>query len=114
MEAYCSNIYVQSEVLLQFLALIILLIICNGDIETNPGPKKNTKISLGHWNLNGIAAHNLSKVSLLQTMATTRGYDIICLLETILDSSINLLDNQIYIEGYNLLRADHPNDTKNV
>ena len=43
----------------------MLLIICSGDIETNPGPKKNTKISFCHWSLNEIAAHNFSKVSLL-------------------------------------------------
>ena len=30
------------------LALIMLLILCGGDIQTNPGPKKNTKISFCH------------------------------------------------------------------
>ena len=29
-----------------------------------------------------------------------------------LDSSFNLLDDRINIEGYNILRADHPNDNK--
>ena len=56
---------------LMTLALTMLLIICSGDIETNPGPKKNTKISFCHWNLNGIVAHNFSKVSLPQDMAIT-------------------------------------------
>ena len=50
------------------LALIMLLIICSGDIETNPGPKNNNKISFCHWNFNGIAACNFS---VLQAMATT-------------------------------------------
>ena len=93
-------------------ALIMLLIICSSDIEANPGPKKNTKISFCHWHLNGVAAYNFSKVSLLQAMATTHEYDIICLSETFLDSSFNSLDDRINIEGYNLLRADHPNDNK--
>ena len=97
---------------LMTLALTTLLIICSGDIETNPGPKKNTKISFCHWNLNGIAAHNFSKVSLLQAMATTHEYDIICLSETFLDSSFSSLDDRINIQVYNLLRADHPNDNK--
>ena len=35
---------------LMTLALITLLIICSGDIETNPDPKKNTKISFCHRN----------------------------------------------------------------
>ena len=53
---------------LMTLVLIMLLIICSGDIETNPGPKKNNKISFCHWNFNGIAACNFS---VLQAMATT-------------------------------------------
>ena len=53
------------------LVLIMLLFICSGDVETNPSLKKNTKISFCHWNLNRIAGHNFSKVSLLQALATT-------------------------------------------
>ena len=90
----------------------MLLIICNGDIETNPGPKRNTKISFCHSNLTAIAAHNFLKVSLLQAVATTHEHDIICLSKTFLDSSFNSLDDRINIEGYNLLIADHPNDNK--
>ena len=75
------------------LSLIMLLIICSSDIETNPCPKKNTKISFNHWNLNGIAAHNFSKVSLLWAMATMHEFDIICLSEMFFDSLFNLLDD---------------------
>ena len=42
------------------LALAMLLIICSG-IETNPGPKKNRKMSFCMWYLNGIEAHEFSK-----------------------------------------------------
>ena len=94
------------------LALIILLIIYSDDIETNPGPKKNTKVSFCRWNLNGIAAHNFSKASLLKAMTITHKYDIICLPETFFDSSFNSLDGRINIKGYNFLRAHHPNDNK--
>ena len=98
------------------LALIMLLIICSGAIETNPGPpppkKKNTTMSFCHWSLNGIAAHNFSKVSLQQAMTSTHEYDIICLPETFLDTSFNSIDDRINIERYNLLRADHPNNSK--
>ena len=69
---------------LMTLALIMLLVICSGDIETNPGPlpppqKKKIKntMSFCHWSLNGIAAHNFSKVSLRQAMASTHEDDII-------------------------------------
>ena len=48
--------------------MILLLLICAGDIELNPGPRKNNtsyNFSFCHWNLNSIAAHNFSKLSLL-------------------------------------------------
>ena len=90
----------------------LALIICSGDIETNAGPKKNTKVSFFHWNLNGVAANNFSKLSLLQAMAITHDQGIICLSQTFSDSWFNSLDNRINIERYNLLREDRPNDTK--
>ena len=37
-------------------------------------------------------------------------HDCICLSETYLDSSVS--DSLLKIDGYNLVRADHPNDTK--
>ena len=54
----------------------MLLITYSSDNETNPDPKKNTKIYFCHWNLNRITAYNFSKVSLLWTLATTHEYDI--------------------------------------
>ena len=78
---------------------------CHGDIELNPGPRKSKEnnLSICHWNLNSITAHNFSKL-------TQHKYDFICLSETYLDSSIP--DNSIEIEGYNLVRADHPGNIK--
>ena len=37
-------------------------------------------------------------------------HDFICLSEAYLDSSVS--DSLPKIDGYNLVRADHPNDTK--
>ena len=39
-------------------------------------------------------------------------YDIICLTETFLNSSILSDDKRITINGYNLTRSDHPSDSK--
>ena len=55
-------------------------------------------------------AHNFIKVSLLQTLSITNDYDIICLNETFLDSSID--KDGISIPEYNLLRVEHPSNTK--
>ena len=51
--------------------------------------------------------HNFIKVSLLQTLAVTNDYDIICLTETFLDSLVENDDDWISIPGYYLLSADH-------
>ena len=39
-------------------------------------------------------------------------YDVICLLETFLDSSISNKDEKINIKGYNLLQVDHRSNKK--
>ena len=61
--------------------LLKLLLICCGDVESNPGPKKQHQIFFCHWKLNGLAARNFSKVSLLQTISVSKNYDLICLSE---------------------------------
>ena len=107
------NFYIQTLYDKQIKKLLFKLsVICCGDAESNPGPKKQHQISFRHWNLNGLAAHIFSKVSLLQAISVSKKYDLICLSETFLDQSIDSLDERITIEGYNLLRADHPSNKK--
>ena len=45
-----------------FFKSIHLLILC-GDVEQNPRPKDMKYLSLCHWNLNSLAAHDFAKVS---------------------------------------------------
>ena len=92
--------------------LIQLLIVCNGDTEVNLGPKIKSELWFFHWNLNGLAAHNVLKVSLLQALGVIHDYDIICLSETFPGLSISYEDERIRIEGYNLLWADHTSNKK--
>ena len=83
-----------------------LLLITYGDIETNPGPKsKNSKyVSCCHWNVNSILTHD--KLSLLTAYNPTQHCDIIYISETYLDSLID--ENILKLDGYSLIRADHP------
>ena len=104
-------------VLLTFIHHIWLyLIIFNrsGDIEKNPGPKPKSyqRFSICHWHLNSITAHNFLKVSLLRAYITVHSFDVICLSETYLDSSISQDDNNLQIPGYNLYWVDHPLNIK--
>ena len=82
-----------------------------GDIEANFGPKYST-LTFCDWNLNGLTAHDSVKILLLQACITRHNYDIICILQTFLNSFIETNDDTISTGGYNLIRADHPNDSK--
>ena len=78
----------------------------------NAGPRKSkgNTVPVCHWNLNSITAHNFSKLTQLKAYVSTYKYDFICLSETFLDSSTP--DNFVDIQGYNLVRIDHPDNTK--
>ena len=65
-----------------------------------------------HWNLNAIAAHNFSKINLLKAYFTIRKADIAYLSETYLDSSFLVNYENLVIQGYNLVRCDHPTNSK--
>ena len=94
--------------------LYSLVIKLSGDIEENPGPKANSCdcLSIYHWNLNSIWAHNFIKLSLLRAYISIDKIDNICLSETYLDSSIPSDDDNLKLPGYNLVRADNLTNTK--
>ena len=86
----------------------------SGDIEENPGLQSEpcNSLSICHWNLNSIPAHNFIKLSLLHAYISINKFDIICLSETYLDSSISSNDGSLEVPGYTLVRADNANNTK--
>ena len=76
--------------------------------------KRNTfyNLSVSHWNLNSINNHNLEKVDLLQAYNTVNKFDIICLSETYLDSSILSGNDNLVVKGYKLVRDYHSENIK--
>ena len=94
------------------LLYIFIHLKCRGDIELNPGPRKlkSSSLSVCHWNLNSLCAHNFSKLTQLKAYNSLYKYDFICLSETYLDSTIP--DKLIKIKGYKPVRADHPDNIK--
>ena len=101
----CWHYFESAFIFLLTLTYIFLLLQCHGNIELNPGPQKLKPKSLlvCHWNLNSLSAHNFSKLTQLKAY-------IICLSETYLDSTIP--ESLLEIDGYNLVRPDHPNNVK--
>ena len=99
---------------LHHICLSLTIISLSGDIEENPGPKRNSNqsFSICPWNLNSIIAHNYLKVSLLRAYISVHNFDVVCISETYLDSTTALDDENLHIAGYNLLRADHASNSK--
>ena len=97
-----------------FLPFIERALIIAGDIETNPGPEDLIKqnISLCHWNLNGISTNNYIKMSLLEAYNAVHDFDIICLSETFLNSEYLHDEPRLCLQGYAMIRSDHPSGNK--
>ena len=49
---------------------------------------------------------------LLEACNTIHEYDILCISETYLDSSVSVDDTTPSLPGYNLIWSDHPNNVK--
>ena len=84
----------------------------SGDIESNPRPRKSSALRCCHWNLNSLAVHEFTKLSLLESYINVNNIDITSLSVTFLDSSIPADDNRLSIPDYSMVRVDHPSNTK--
>ena len=49
---------------------------------------------------------------MIEAFISTHNFDILCLSETFLDSTIDLNDENINIDRYSILRTDHPSNNK--
>ena len=105
------NLDILSLFTLHFFLIAGLLLLC-GDVESNPGPKDRQKLSVIHWNLNSLSVHDYIKLSSLQAFNTLHKFDLICLSETFFDSSISSDNPSLALNGYRLIRSDHPNNIK--
>ena len=95
-------------------AIIYLLLRNLHDCTFNPGPQNKSDInfSICHWNLNSIAIHNYAKGSLLKSYIAVYKFDKVCISETYLDSSITSDDGNLEILRYNLIRSNHPSNSR--
>ena len=57
-------------------------------------------------------AHNFKKINFLEAYNTINKYDVICLSESYLDSSMASHNDDLNIKGYNLYRPNNPNNVK--
>ena len=87
------------------------IIMQSWDIEANPGPGGwRSCLSVCHWNLNSTCVEEFSKLSQILAFLNAHQFDIFCLTETFLDSSILSEDPRLVIEGCKFFRCDHPSN----
>ena len=116
MNKFClSNFFPKVRCVISYLYYFFcsLILLTHGDVETNPSPKKShLYFCCCHWNVNSLISHNILKVSLLEAYNTVHKYDFIGISETYFDSSVESDDIDLRINGYKLIRMDHPLNTK--
>ena len=75
--------------------------------ETNPGPET---LDFCTWNLNSITAYDFLRVSLLEAYNSVYNYDLIGIVETHLDSTVD--EDRLALDGYTFVRENHPQNVK--
>ena len=93
-----------------FTVFTFLLLLKHRVVEITPGAKKKETIffSCLHCNVNITIAHD--KLSFLETYNTIHRYDILCISDTYLDSSVSIDDTTLSHPGCNLVRSDDPSN----
>ena len=101
-----KGLYVYTLVMfMRYIWVYSITIKMSGDIDMNPGPKPSScnKFSICHWNLNSVPAHNFIKLSLLRANISVHNFDILCLSETYLDSTISSNDSNLIYQVTNCI-----------
>ena len=97
--------------------------ICHGDVESKPGPEKSGNcdpLKFCHCNLNSnrnfvivtSIPENCFKVPFLKSFNALHNYGFICLSEMLLSPLVSSTLDFLNIDGYNLVRSDHPSGSK--
>ena len=99
---------------LYFLYFLHLLLLQLGDIDGNPGTQSGQikNLSCCRWNVNRLVAQHLPKITQLEAYNSLYKHDFIHISETYFDSSILEGDSSFQLDGYKVIRADHPSNTK--
>ena len=87
--------------------LVFRTLLLSGDVEINPGPET---LDFCTWNLNSITAHDFLRVSLIEAYNSVYNYDLIGIVETHLDSTIE--NDRLALDGYTFIKSNHPQNVK--
>ena len=65
-----------------------------------------------HWNLNLLAAHDFGQADVYETFNATDKFDFTYLSQLHLDCTVSLGNDNIFVDGYKLIYANHPKHLK--
>lgn len=107
-------IYHWKVIIILHLLYLSSLQLLHGDTKLNLGPRngKNNLPSFCYWKLNSLPIDKFAKMFLIKAYNATYESDFICMSEVYLNSSISSDHVSLDLEGYNLARADHPDNVK--
>ena len=79
----------------------------SGEIELDPGPKRNIDqcFSSCHWNLNSVASHNFWKIQSVIAYSCIHKFEVIYLWTLLKLWNSLSSDNNLQIPGYNFLEC---------
>ena len=94
--------------------VFVTIITLSGDIEENPGPKRNSNqsFSICHLNLKSITTRSYLKISLLRAYVSLHNLHVVCISETYLDCTTALDDNNLEIAGYKQFMTEYVSNSK--
>lgn len=84
-------------------------ILLSSDIEKNPGPVQGT-VKCCSWSLNSICAYDFIRISLIEAYNTIYEYDLIGIMETHLDSTVD--ERKLTLDGYSLMKSNYARNIK--
>ena len=87
--------------------LVYRTILLSDYIETSPGPET---LDFCTWNLNSISAYDFLRVSLKEAYNSVYSYDIIGIVETHLNSTVD--EDRLALDGYTFVKNNHPQNVK--
>ena len=108
----CCQLFSYLNYYLIITDIVQTLLILSGNVLENPGPT-DCNLKFLHWNLNSLTARDNSKIVLIEAYNSVFNYDLIAISDTRLDRSISNEDIEIKRFSCDILRSDHPGDTRN-
>ena len=87
--------------------LVLRTILLSGNVVNTAGPET---LDFCIWNLNSSTTYDFLRVSLIEAYNSVYNYDLIGIVETHLDSTVD--EDRLALDGYTFIMENHPQNVK--